>query len=306
MKRWGLEKLEPYLLGKAHFEVTEMGLPATGAVQRGLDKMKGNAYMGIAMVDMATALPTWMGAYKRAMTDSGKGGLGMNEADAVYFADKTVRNAHGGTAAKDLARVQRGEEYFKLMTMFYSFWNHNVNRLMDTARLAGSLPSTLRSGNTQQFRGDLGRVIMRSLIYTLGVQIIHSALQPKKDGDEDESWGAWAAKELLSSATAGIPVLRDISAHVLGGRDYSVTPAAAIVTAVGQSGHDALAAATGDDVSGKWIKHAANTVGYAFGLPTGQAGATGQFLWDVAAGNQDPRSVSDWWNGVLHGDVDAQ
>lgn len=276
-----------------------MSDPATGAVQRGVDAVKAHAYMGIAMLDMASALPTWMGAYKKAMTPAERGGLDMGEADAVYYADKTVRNAHGGTGAKDLAAVQRGNEFFKLFTMFYSFWNHNVNRLRDTARLAASLPATARSGNAKQFRGDLGMVIMRTLIYTLGIQVIHSALHPDKG---EEGWGAWAAKQLIGSATSGIPVVRDLSAHFVQGRDYSVTPAAQVVQTVGQSAHDVQAAAMGRS-SGKWVKHAAETAGYVFGLPLGQAASTGQFLWDVGDGKQDPQSMADWWNGLLYGDM---
>lgn len=279
-----------------------MSDPATSAVTRGLDKVKANAYMGIAMMDMASALPTWMGAYKRAMTDLAKGGLGMGEADAVYFADKSVRNAHGGTGAKDLAAVQRGNEFFKLFTMFYSFWNHNVNRIRDTGRLAASLPATARSGDMKQFRGDLGLVIMRSLVYTLGIQVIHSALHPEKG---DDNWGVWAAKQLAQSATAGIPVLRDIAAHFISGRDYSVTPAAQAVQTIGQTVHDAQYAAMGRTTD-KWVKHAANTAGYVFGLPLGQVASTGQFLWDVADGRQEPEGVADWWNGMLYGDVHQQ
>jgi hypothetical protein len=278
-----------------------MSDPATGTVARGLDFARANAYYGIAMLDMASALPTWMGAYKKAMTPEEGGGLGMSEENAVYFADKTVRNAHGGTGAKDLAAVQRGgnNEFFKLFTMFYSFWNHNVNRLMDTARLARGLPTSTN------FRGDLGRVIMRTLIYTLGVQVIHSMLQPKKNSDEEEGWGAWAGKQLLESATAGVPILRDVVPYLIGDKDYSVTPAAQVVSSLKQSTHDAMAATQGES-GGRWIKHAANTAGYVFGLPIGQAGTTAQFLWDVEQGNQNPQSLADWWNGVLHGQTDAQ
>jgi hypothetical protein len=66
----------------------------------------------------------------------------MSEPDAVYFADKTVRNAHGGGGVKDMAAVQRGNEFQKLFTMFYTFWNHNINRIIDTAKRVGELPRT--------------------------------------------------------------------------------------------------------------------------------------------------------------------
>lgn len=275
----------------------------TGMVARGTDLMKAHAYQGIAMLDMASALPTWMGAYHKGMASESQGGKGMSEADAVYFADKTVRNAHGGTGVKDMAAIQRGPEFLKLFTMFYTFWNHNVNRLMDTARLAKDLPETYRTGAPGEFRGDLGLVIMRTLIYTLGIQAMHSMLHPSKDDQGDTNWLAWAGKEFTAAAFSGIPILRDLSAHYLTGKDYSATPAASMVAAIGNSGSDAMNAMAGREVSEKWVKHSVTTAGYAFGLPLGQAASATQFLWDVGAGSQSPQDISDWWRGIMHGDM---
>lgn len=275
----------------------------SGAVARGTDLMKAHAYQGIAMLDMASALPTWMGAYHKAMAPEVKGGKGMSESDAVYFADKTVRNAHGGTGIKDQAAVQRGPEFFKLFTMFYTFWNHNVNRLMDTARMAQALPETYRNGTPGEFRGDLGTVIMRTLIYTLGIQSMHGMLHPKKNDDGDSNWLTWAGKEFAASAFAGIPILRDLSAHYLSGKDYSVTPAASMVDAIGKSGTDAANLATGKEANDKWLKHTLVTAGYVFGLPLGQPASSTQFLWDVSQGKQNPHEIADWWRGMMHGNM---
>lgn len=278
--------------------------PATGAYSRATDAMKAHAYQGIAMLDMASALPTWMGAYLKGMSSKADGGHEMGEQDAIYFADKTVRNAHGGTGVKDQAAVQRGPEFFKLFSMFYTFWNHNVNRLMDTTRLAKELPATYRAGDMAKFRGDLGSVIMRTMIYTFGVQIMHHMLHPPKEGAPEDSWFVWASKELAMAATAGIPIVRDLAAHYISGKDYSVTPAASMVDAIGRSGQDIWNASTGEKpVSDKWLKHTITTSGYVFGLPTGQAASASQFLWDVQTGQQHPEDVADWWRGLVHGDM---
>jgi hypothetical protein len=277
---------------------TRMMDPMSGNVARGADNFKAHAYTAIAAIDMMTALPTWMGAYKRAMTPEARGGMGLSEQDAVYFADKTVRNAHGGTGVKDLAGVQRGPELLKLFTMFYTFWNHNVNRIMDTARLAKD-PATWRDSQLA------ATVIVRTLVYTIGVQVLHSLLHPPKDGADEESWAAWAGKEFLASAFAGIPIARDLSAHFLSGKDYSATPAASLVKIIGDSGTDALNAATGKEANDRWLKHTITTAGAVFALPLGQPAATAQFLWDVGDGKTHPESAKDWWNGIVHGDIHA-
>jgi hypothetical protein len=271
--------------------------PTSGALARGTDLMKAHAYQGIAMLDMASALPTWMGAYHKGMAPVEKGGKGLSEQDAIYFADKTVRNAHGGTGVKDLAAVQRGPEFFKLFTMFYTFWNHNVNRLMDTGRLA-------TDARTWKDSTLAATVIMRFLIYTLGVQTMHHMLHPQKDDEGETHWLAWAGKEFVSAAFAGVPILRDLSAHYLSGKDYSVTPAAGMVDAVGKSGVDAANALTGKETDPKALKHTVTTAGYLFGLPLGQVSSSAQFIWDVSQGKQDPQNLQDWWNGILHGKID--
>lgn len=270
--------------------------PASSAVQRGADLMKAHAYQGIAMLDMASALPTWMGAYHKGMAPEGQGGMGLSEHDAVYFADKTVRNAHGGTGVKDQAAIQRGPEFLKLFTMFYTFWNHNINRLMDTGRRAAD-PATWRDS------GKASTVIMRFLIYTLGIQTLHGILHPSHDDEGNTNWLSWAGKEMAMSAFSGIPVLRDLAAHYINGKDYSATPAASMVDAIGNSGIDAANVLTGQETSDKALKHSITTAGYVFGLPTGQAASSTQFLWDVTQGKQDPQDTADWWNGMLHGDM---
>ncbi len=289
---------------REHLREIELRLmdTTTGMVARGADMMKARAYQGIAMLDMASALPTWMGAYHRGMATEANGGHGMSEADAVYFADKTVRNAHGGSGAKDLAAVQRGPEFFKLFSMFYTFWNHNVNRLMDTARMAKSLPETYRTGEPGEFKGDLGLVIMRTLIYTLGVQAMHGMLHPSKDDEGETNWFAWAAKEFGSAAFAGIPVIRDVASHYISGKDYSPTPAAGIVDAIGASGMDAMNLMTGQEANPKALKHTITTAGYVFGLPLGQPASVAQFLWNVSQGQDHPETAGDWLRGVMHGE----
>ena len=266
----------------------------SGALARGADLMRARAYSGIAALDMASALPTWMGAYHKGMAPVEKGGKGLSEQDAIYFADKTVRNAHGGTGVKDLAAVQRGPEFFKLFTMFYTFWNHNVNRLMDTGRQAFDK-------RTWRDSEKAATVIMRFFIYTLGVQAMHHMLHPQKDDEGETHWLAWAGKEFVASAFAGVPILRDLSAHYLSGKDYSATPAASMVDAIGKSGIDAANALTGQETDPKVLKHTMTTAGYALNLPLGQPASTTQFLWDVSQGKQDPQDLQDWWNGILHG-----
>lgn len=291
---------------REHLRAIDLKLmdPTSSAMSRGADKMRAHAYTLIAGLDMMTALPTWMGAYKKGMTPVEKGGLGLSEQDAAYFADKTVRNAHGGTGVKDLAAIQRGTEFQKLFTMFYTFWNHNINRIVDTTKLVTSSEhrAAMKEANHWSDSQLAATVIMRTLVYTIGVQVMHSLLHPPKDGEAD-SWAVWAAKEMGAAAAGGIPIARDLYAHYVTGKDYSVTPAAGLVDMLGKSGQDAANALTGKEANDKVIKHTLTTAGAVFNLPLGQPASAAQFLWDVGNGKQHPDSAGDWFNGILHGDM---
>lgn len=277
---------------------TAMMDPATGALRKAQLAIQARAYQGIAMLDMASAMPTWMGAYLKGIEKAERGGLGLSEKDAAYFADKTVRNAHGGGGIKDMAAVQRGSEGFKMFTMFYTFWSHNINRIRHVGHQWADLPDDYAqaraAGQMGKFTGDTGSLLMRTFMYTLGVQMIHALFHPS---DEDEKLPHKLARWSALSLVGGIPGARDIGAHVWGGKDYEMSPIAGVMRSFDMTGRDI----TGDSNGEKWIKHSLTTAGYIMNLPLGQVGATTQFLSDVWDGKQNPQDMADWWHGISSG-----
>lgn len=243
---------------------------------------------GVAMLDFASALPTWLAAYRNGLERQ------MPDADAVYFADQSVRNAHGGAGAKDVAAIQRGGEVMKLFTMFYSFWNHLYNRQRDLAHDARNIRSV----------GDFGAVLARSFFYLIAPPVIHGLIAGSGGApDEDHSWLGWAASHIGLGLISGVPVLRDIGSAIGHGTDYRATPAADAITKAITLGKDVAGALDliDKEPSDRWLRHAIETPGYLLGLPTGQAAGAAQFLWDVWDGREDPQGVAEWLQGVIYG-----
>ena len=54
------------------------------------------AFRGIALMDLAVSIPTWQGAYMKGLAE------GLTEADAIYYADKMVRDTQGGGSTLDI------------------------------------------------------------------------------------------------------------------------------------------------------------------------------------------------------------
>jgi hypothetical protein len=165
------------------------GLASQSAAGRVVDGARKFAYYGVAMLDMASATPTWMGAYLKGMAKAGVGGLGLSEDAAIDYANRAVRNAHGGGGTKDLAAVQRDKGVMSLATMFYSFWNHMYNRQRDLGRGWANLAGQVRDGSApagQNVR-DFSRVLARSWYYFVVPQIVHVLLKPSADKHDDGS-----------------------------------------------------------------------------------------------------------------------
>jgi|GEM_PF-1508687 len=255
-------------------------------------------HYGVAMLDMASAMPTWLGAYRKALSE------GQAEADAVYAADKSVRKAHGAQGITDLADIQRGTETQKLFTMFYGFFNHIYNRQRDTVRLAGQGMGKIGAGDVKGGARDFAMVLARSFFYLAAPALIEAAVsEGGPDEDKGEGWGDWTAKAIAGEIPAGIPLFRDAAKAAISGRHYEMSPVVKAGDSLLTLGRDAAAAAgwTDQPVSSKWVKHAIEAPGYVFGLPTGQASGTLQYLWDVMDGDQNPEDLADFLRGVVFG-----
>lgn len=99
----------------------------------------------IAKAQMVADVPTWLGQYEKSMA------AGETESQAIALADQAVLDSQGGGQIKDLARVQRGNEFARLFTNFYSYfnvvWNNNseafrrfnINDPISIGRLASDL-----------------------------------------------------------------------------------------------------------------------------------------------------------------------
>ncbi|MCC7304772.1 MAG: ParB N-terminal domain-containing protein [Alphaproteobacteria bacterium] len=75
------------------------------------------SYLPLTMTQVAIDIPTWYGAYQKALAE------GNNETRAVQLADQAVLDSQGGGQVKDLAAIQRGGPLQKLFTTFYSYFS---------------------------------------------------------------------------------------------------------------------------------------------------------------------------------------
>jgi hypothetical protein len=259
------------------------------------------AFHGIGYMDRAVVIPSWIGAYNKGMRD------GMSEDEAAFFADKVIRESQGAGGAKDLTAVQRGNEFMRLATMFYSYAAAFYNRQRNLAR---DVRGAVRERDMTAFPGLLARAWWLLVIGPLLGQlpgVLLGGYGP--DEDEDETWPGFIAASLTSNMFYGIPVIRDVANAAATGFEYSFTPGARMFETIIKAAGDlkSLADFDEDTEPGKRaVKTGVEAVGYTLMLPLGQVANAAQFLVDWANGEADPDGVWDWLTGLQRGKLEDE
>ena len=262
-----------------------------------LEQAQRYGHYGVAFGDMMTAIPTWLGKYRDVLANGGA------DDDAVYQADKAVRQAHGASGITDLPAIQRGGELMKFNTMFYSFMNHTYNRLRETGDVASSGFRAAQSGDWAGARRDFARSLAMTMSYLI-VPAIAVGYSTRGGPQKDESWAGWAAKAIAGEAAGTVPGVRDIVSAALDGRAQEQSPVGRAIDTIKNTALDDLPRALGwkeGKVSDRWLQHAIETGGYVTGWPSGQAGESAQYLWDIGKGSEQPKGAADVIHGLVFG-----
>lgn len=263
--------------------------------QNPLTAAKRFAFHGIGYMDRLVTIPTWIGAYNKALHE------GMSDEQAVYAADKAIRSTQGSASAKDLAAVATGQgqwgQALKLMTLFYSYVSTVYQRQRTLARDVRRAKPT-----------DMPQLVARAW-WLMVLPPLLSELLAGRGPDDDEDWGAWAFQNMLFQAVGAIPVVRDAARplydKLAGNRafDYQLSPIQRSVQTV----IDGVVAGV-DVARGEETTNATRTImeatGYVTGMVPGQIAQSTQFLVDVGYGEQDPQTFGDWLEGLTTGKIE--
>ena len=232
---------------------------------RGVSKEIGQFVMnGIGYMQLMVDVPTWQAAYlsaSRTMTDE----------KAVAFADSVVRKSQGGGGVKDLAAVQRGNEYLKLLTMFYSFMSTAYNIFSRSYR-----------GKTIKYKDAASAIFWVGIIGPLLAELL-SGRPP--DEDKDETWASWVAKIEVRFFAGMLPVFRDIVGAGMSGFGYRLSPIEAPINTIIRETRKAPKAISEGDFM-PVVKAAKELAGVGLQLPADQAFITAEAFW--AWMNSDP------------------
>ena len=227
------------------------------------------AFFGmIQAMDKAATYPSWLAAYNKAL------GENKSEAQAIDAADSVVVRTQPSGSMKNMAEISKGSEFKKLWTMFYSHFSNVQNQLAQTADYA-----RLSSDHPLKKTGNLASNYWWLLI----APVLYSEWAKKGFGKAPSA--AQTGKGLVSYATGGIPIARDlVSGYNFGGK-LSAPPA----LRAGQLGLDTIREIKQGDTRDA-VERGTKTAGTLAGIPTEQAWITINGIQDlITEETDDPR-----------------
>ena len=257
----------------------------------------------IRWLDWLTAIVVYHGAKNRAMTE-----MGMSEKDAIYYAGKIMRNAHGSNGLVDLSPVQRMGGIPAVFTMFYGYFNHNLNQTRDVVRTAeGKGRHNENKTAGEKFFYVLGAtfayITVGAIIHTLvrhASSKVWSFVDGEPDDDETPLWQQIALAHVGQLASM-YPVVSSAQ-QLIWGHNPSPTPLQEPFTNAYKLSQDASKWFEDRPVSKKWLENLMTMPGYMGAPITKQEAKATQFLWDYLSGVQQADTVPQFIRGVLGGE----
>jgi hypothetical protein len=232
--------------------------------QSALKELTGRyAYFLMMRCQQMVDVPTWWGAYEKAIAE------GNDETRAISLADQAVIDSQGGGQTKDLAAIERGGPAQKLFTVFYSFMNTVLNI---------GVGQTMTADTTAKRAKLAVDYLMLFVVPVVLGHFLKAALTPGDSGDDDLQK---IAKRLLAEEIDYLMglmvVVREFSEAaktVTGandlGRDYTGPAGLRLIADTAKLAGQAHQGEFDD----AFRNAAVNVVGDLFGLPSAQINRT--------------------------------
>ena len=237
-------------------------------------------HSAIAWADMMTAVPTAWAAYDRAVAEGlpvKQGGTGapMTEAQAVAYASKIVREAHGSNVESARSNIMTApSEGVKLFTTLYGFMNNSYGQMADSANKF----MTPGMGKPEV----MARTFMAIIVPALWAEFLTDGL-PKKADD----WAHFVGKAITGEVAASVPLVRDAWSMAQGFSHAGVVGAESWMSTLVNGGKAIYKLTQGEASKGKPIQAVADALGMGLHIPgLGQLGKSAQYLTDVHTGAQ--------------------
>jgi hypothetical protein len=229
-------------------------------------------FSGLSAMDRFVTMPGWTAAYELGLKQNNN-----DEAAAVDFADRVIRQTQGSGRVVDLAKIAGGVgtagEFKRIITMFYNFFNAQLGQIRRGMAISGK---QWTDGQQIRAAGNLVLDVMAVIIIPATLEAI--ARQNCGDDPEAEDYLYCAARSSTMFTASFFPIFRDVLPYVwrqfdpdfVGGFGVRLSPVESALETMARTPKAVADVATGEqtETDYKTLVHGA---GYAIGLPGFQA-----------------------------------
>ncbi len=250
-------------------------------------------FYGMEIIDVFTKYVAWKAAYRHGEE------LGYTGTDLRNYADATMRKTLHSSAVKDLPSTLRSRnEFLRLMTTSYSWFNQRFNRERDIGHAAvDAYAETGVRGLAGAFPKLMARAFFAVVVPALASEIIAN-----RGPDKREKWYSWATRKLATFPFSGVLGAREI-AGALDSESADGPRAPMALSYAKRIFWDVPKRAVTEAKRGRRGKAAAalaEEAGLVLGAPVAQARITLPYLWNVYTGHERPKTFGEFVRRSLY------
>lgn len=257
------------------------------------------AYYGakaVAFSDKISAMPLWLGAYRKALDETGDHGMAVNQAN---FA---VRRAHGSTAITSLPRIATGSGVLEpWMTTLYGFMGANMQRRLEIAHDISDTYNLGRSGEIKAAIKKVPKILDSFMANVVWVGLVEEAVSGQFT-DDKRGLIEHALPFIFGTLAQTVIGARDLVWALTHGREPQVGLLSGFLQELGAVIRDMKKPhPLSKQNVGKFVEDAVAAIGDVTGMAPKPVGRALHYGIDVATGMQKPRTFGDVYRGIVSG-----
>lgn len=267
-----------------------------------------HAYFLQSALDNVIGPVVWTGAYNQAIEQ------GMEEKDAVRFADGTIRQTQGSTLAEDISRIETGPAYARVFTQFIGYFNMVANTN------ATALQNIADDVGLKKGAGKALAVVFMGLLAPAWIAEA-IAVAMKGGPDDDNKDGSYLAEWLMSvfgmgtlkTLLAGVPFVGQFAmagVNTWNDKPYddrtNLSPAVSMLEGSVGAPRSVYKALVDNGSKQKAVRDVATAVSLATGLPASAIARPLGYLAGTADHKINPTSGADEARGLITGTASPQ
>ena len=271
-------------------------------LERGQAWTQRHGYFMQAAVDNTMSPIIWTAAYNQSIEQ------GMDERDAVRFADGVIRQTQGTTLPEDISRFESGPGYARLFTQFVSYFNMMANT---------NATAVKQIADEVGLRKGAGKVLYVAIAGLLApIWVAEAIAQAFRGGPEDEDKDGWLDDWLMAvfglgtirGLTAQVPIIGQAAQLVVNRFNdnpaddkFSLSPAISLIESTVSAPSSVYKAIVEDGNKQKAVRDVAAAATMITGLPIYGVARPIGYLAGIAGGNIEPTGPVDLARGVVTG-----